>query len=179
MTATTVEYIQPPNNLRAKQKQAGVSMTLDMKVLDQAESVIRGARADFFVSIAEDLAKLQKRYEAARPDPESRPGHIEDIHATAQSIAGQGSSFGYPVVTALASQLCHYLEDHVFPHATTRGVTDPELEVVRVHMEAIKLVVTQKLEGDGGPIGSKLLGGLALVIKKVTGETPNAASDPA
>ena len=74
---------------------AGVQMNFDAAAVDQAEASIRRCRDDFFVSIAEDLAKLQKRYEAAALDPESRPVAIEDIHATAQAIAraespGQG-----------------------------------------------------------------------------------------
>jgi two-component system response regulator PilR (NtrC family) len=36
--------------------------------------------------------------------------------------------------------------------------------------EALRLVMQQKMEGDGGPIGQKLVAGLALVIKKIKGE---------
>jgi hypothetical protein len=172
MTAKPVEFIQPPNNLRMKQKMAGVSMSFDSSVLDQAEASIRRCSEDFFVSIAEDLAKMQKRYEAAMLDPESRPIQIEEIHAIGQSLAGQGSSFNYPLVTALASQLCHYIEDHVFPLAGVRGVTDSEMEIVKVHMEAMRLIVQQKMEGDGGATGQKIVTGLGLVIKKVTGTAP-------
>jgi hypothetical protein len=44
------------------------------------------------------------------------------------------------------------------------------MEAVKVHQEALRLVMQQKMEGDGGPIGQKLVGGLALVIKKIKGE---------
>jgi hypothetical protein len=172
MTAKTVEFIQPPNNLRQKQKLAGVSMTLDAKAVERADAVIKNSTEDYFVSINEDLARLGRRYEEASRDPSSRPQQIEEIHAISQSIAGQGSSFGYPLITGLATQLCHYIEDHVFPVAGTRGVTDPEIEVIKVHMEAMRLVIMQKMEGEGGPIGQKLIAGLGMVIKKVTGTTP-------
>jgi hypothetical protein len=174
MTTKTVEFIQPPNNLRQKQKLAGVALTLDTRAVDHAEAVIRRSTEDYLVSVAEDLTRLQKRYDEAARDPESRAMQIEEIHAIGQSIAGQGGSFGYPLMTALATQLCHYIEDHVFPVAGTRGVTDPELEVVKVHVEAMRLVQQQKMEGDGGPVGQKLVAGLGMVIKKVTGAAPTA-----
>jgi hypothetical protein len=173
-TAKTVEYIQPPNNLRQKQKLAGVNMTLDPRLIDNAELIIRNSTNEYFESVNQELARLQRRYEEASQDPESRPLQIEEIHALSQSIAGQGTSFGYPLLTGIATQLCHFIEDHVFPVAGTRGVTDPELDVVKVHNEAMRLVVQQKMAGDGGPVGQKLLGGLGLVIKKVTGTVPSA-----
>ncbi len=171
-TPAKIEFITPPNNLRDKQKKAGVSMSLDSKVLDQAEAVIRRSTEDYFVSINEDLTKLTKRYEEAARDPESRAVQIEEIHALGQSIAGQGTSFGYALMTALATQMDHYLEDHVFPTAGSDGVSTAQLEVVKMHIEAMRLVVQQKMEGDGGAVGKQLLTGLGLVIKKVTGSTP-------
>jgi hypothetical protein len=168
-TAKPAEFIQPPNNLRQKQKMAGVNMTLDTRMIDNAENIIKASTGDYFESVTQDLSKLQRRYEEAMNDPESRPVQIEEIHALSQSIAGQGSSFGYQLLTGIATQLCHYLEDHVFPTAGTEGVTGAQLEVVKVHNETMRLVVTQKIAGDGGPVGQKLLGGLTMVIKKVTG----------
>ncbi len=50
-TPAKVEFITPPNNLREKQKKAGVSMSLDTKAVDQAEAVMRRSTEDFFVSI--------------------------------------------------------------------------------------------------------------------------------
>jgi hypothetical protein len=168
MTAKPVEFIQPPNNLRQKQKLAGVSMSFDSSVVDHAEAAIRRSREDYFTSINEDMAKVLKYYEAALAEPEKRATHVEDLHGVAQAIAGQGSLFGYPLITGLGSQLCHFIEDHIFPLAGERIATEAELEVVKVHVEAMRLVITQKMEGDGGPVGQKLVSGLAAVIKKVT-----------
>ena len=173
-TPAKVEFITPPNNLREKQKKAGVSMSLDTKAVDQAEAVMRRSTDDFFVSINEDLNKLTKRYEEAVRDPESRAVQIEEIHALGQSVAGQGSIFGYALVTGLATQMDHYIEDHVFPTAGSAGVSAAQLDVVKMHVEAMRLVITQKMEGDGGAVGKQLLTGLGLVIKKVTGSAPTA-----
>ena len=163
-----IEFIQPPNNLREKQKKAGVSLTFDTKVIDHAEASIRRAQEDYMTSVNEDIVKLQRYYDLCFKEPEKRTSHVEDLHSVVQTIAGQGASFGYPLITGLGSQLCHYIEDHVFPLAGERIPNESELEVVKVHMEAMRLVLQQKMEGEGGPVGQKLVAGLGAVIKKVT-----------
>ena len=68
----------------------------------------------------------------------------------------------------MGSQLCHFIEDYLFPLAGERIPNEAELEVVKVHMEAIRLVIQQKMEGDGGATGKQLVAGLAATIKRVT-----------
>jgi hypothetical protein len=41
------------------------------------------------------------------------------------------------------------------------------MDVVKVHVESIRLVMQQKMEGEGGAVGKQIMGGLGLVIKKV------------
>ncbi len=62
----------------------------------------------------------------------------------------------------------------MFPTAGSAGVSAAQLDVVKMHVEAMRLVITQKMEGDGGAVGKQLLTGLGLVIKKVTGSAPTA-----
>ena len=88
---------------------------------------------------------------------------MQALYGIVQTVKGQGSSFGYPLISAIGSQLARFMED--------RGdnVSDAQMEVVKVHVEAIRLVMQQKMEGEGGPVGKQIVSGLGLVIKKVTG----------
>ncbi len=43
-----------------------------------------------------------------------------------------------------------------------------ELEVIDLHINAMQMVLSQKLTGDGGEIGTQLLNGLEKVIAKRT-----------
>ena len=65
MTAKEADFIQPPNNLRDKQKAAGVALSFDSKVLAHADAAIRRSREDYFESVAEDLVKLQRCHDLA------------------------------------------------------------------------------------------------------------------
>ncbi len=163
MAENNVKYITPPNNLRQKQKLAGVSGVLDAVWIDAAERQIEAAKFDYEEAVGEDLAKLHSAYEKALKDPANRAQHMQTLYGVVQTVKGQGSSFGYPLISAIGSQLARFMED--------RGddVSDAQMEVVKVHVEAIRLVMQQKMEGEGGPVGKQIVGGLGLVIKKVTG----------
>lgn len=164
MSENKVQYITPPNNLRQKQKMAGVTGTLDPHWIDVAEKSIMEAKFDYLEAANEDMAKLAAAYDKAMKDPANRVAHIQELYGIVQSIKGQGTSFGYPLMTAVGTQLARFIED------CGEDLSDAQMEAVKVHQEALRLVMQQKMEGDGGPIGQKLVGGLALVIKKIKGE---------
>ena len=164
MAEKEVQYIIAPNNLRQKQKMAGVTMTLDPTWVEVAERSIITAKFDYIEAANEDMARLAQAYDKAMSDPANRVAHIQELYAIVQSIKGQGTSFGYPLMTAVGTQLARFIED------CGDNLTDAQMEAVKVHQEALRLVMQQKMEGDGGPIGQKLVAGLALVIKKIKGE---------
>ena len=164
MAEKDVQYITPPNDLRKKQKMAGVNMNLDPAWVDAAERSIVAAKFDYLEAAHEDMARLATAYDKAMKDSANRVVHIQELYGIVQSIKGQGTSFGYPLMTAVGTQLARFIED------CGENLTDAQMEAVKVHQEALRLVMQQKMEGDGGPIGQKLVAGLALVIKKIKGE---------
>jgi hypothetical protein len=169
MAEKNVTYIQPPNNLRQKQKLAGVGQ-LDAHWIDAAERSIAAAKFDYLDAVNEDLARLQSAYERAASDRANRVEHTKAIYAEVQTIKGQGTSFGYPLMTAVGNQLARFIED------CGDNPTDGQMEGVKVHIDTLRLIMQQKMEGDGGPIGQKLIAGLDLVIKKMTAEAGMPAS---
>jgi hypothetical protein len=78
----------------------------------------------------------------------------------AHDIKGQGGSFGYHLMTAVGNQLCRFIEN-----CSTWGPA--ELDAVKVHIDAMKLVIAQRMEGDGGKVGENLVGGLQAVVAKL------------
>lgn len=170
MAEKDVTYITPPNNLRQKQKLAGVTSTIDGVWLDAAEKSMSNARFDYLEAVNEDMARLQAAYEAALKDPAGRVQRIQELYAIVQTIKGQGSSFGYPLISNVGAQLARFIED------CGDSMTDPQMEGVKVHVETLRLIMQQKMEGDGGPMGQKIVAGLALVIKKMTASNETASA---
>lgn len=166
MAENEVKFITPPNNLRQKQKLAGVTGTVDATWVDAAERSMLSAKFDYLTAVQEDLTRLTAAYETALKDSANRAEHVRALYTEVQGVKGQGASFGYPLVSAVGAQLARFMED------SGDDLTNAQLEVVKVHVEAIRLIILQKMEGDGGPMGQKVVAGLGAVIKKVAGEAP-------
>jgi len=158
-----VKYIQPPNNLRKKQIDAGVQLHVNLATIDGAEKKIGDMKESYLKWVVDDLAKLAAATDAALADKANRVAHVETLYMKASEMKGQGSSFGYPLMTSIGSQLCRFIE------TTGNDVTDVQMGVVKLHVETMRLVIQQKMEGDGGAAGQKLVTGLNLALKKVIG----------
>ena len=163
MSDSSVKFITPPNNLRKKQIDAGVALTIDPSLVGASEAKIVSMKEEYLRWVGGDLNRLSEAFDLALKDTANRAKHVEDLYTATVEIKGQGGSFGYPLMTTVGSQLCRFIE--------TQGndLDDPRMDIVKLHVETLKLVILQKMEGDGGPMGQKLLAGLALAIKKVVG----------
>ena len=170
MSGSEVKYITPPVNLRQKQKLAGVTGTIDAVWLDAAEKSMGNAKFDYLEAVGEDFNRLQSAYEVALKEKANRVQRVQELYAVVQVIKGQGSSFGYPLISNVGAQLARFIED------CGDNLTDAQMEGVKVHVETLRLILQQKMEGDGGPMGQKIVAGLALVIKKMTGGGEAATS---
>ena len=158
-----VKYIQPPNNLRKKQIDAGVALTVNLATIDAAEKKVGDMKDSYLKWVVDDLAKLAAATDSALTDKPNRATHVHDLYMKAAEIKGQGSSFGYPLMTTIASQLCRFIE------TVGNELNDLQMGVVKLHVETLRLVIQQKMEGEGGPAGKQLLTGLTLALKKVMG----------
>jgi hypothetical protein len=158
-----VEVIHPPTNLRDK-----VSITadgVDLDVLEKAEQVIASLSTSYLEWVEEDLRKVQKlveQIEAAAP--EAVPPLLSDLYTVAHDIKGQGGSFNYHLMTAIGKYLCRFIE------AIQTAPQASHWPVLRVHVDALRLIIAEKMEGDGGAEGDRMLRGLRAAITKTVGQ---------
>lgn len=154
------EYIYPPNTL--KNKVTVDAGTVDLVAIEMAEASIMDMKDDYLVWVKDDIEKLQGAYDKAVKDKEGRAGAQEEIYAFTHDIKGQGGSFGYPLMTAVGNVLCKFME------GVDGTLSDAQMEVVKVHIDTMRLIIMEKMEGDGGKAGLQLLKGLDAIIAKVT-----------
>jgi hypothetical protein len=67
---------------------------------------------------------------------------LAELNNVAHELRGQGETFGYPLVT------------------------DKHREFYKAHIDAINVVMTNKVKGDGGEVGQSLLKDLEAARKK-------------
>ena len=95
----------------------------------------------------DDLSRLWNQFQELETE-ESRAlaaSEILDMFNVSHEIRGQGGTFGFPLISMIGDSLCKFLEDR-------KEVSEVELEVIRVHILAMKAVFRQELRGPQTPL---------------------------
>lgn len=158
MSADDYEVVTPPTTVRGKVSFGADGVDVDM--LEKAEAVIASMQGNYLEWVQDDLKKIQGFYEQAVADEAGRQTHLEHVFEAAHDIKGQGGSFDYPLMTVIGTLLCRYLE-----RLGATGTAD--LNVVKLHIDAMRLVIGSRMRGDGGRMGSNIIQGLDAVLAKV------------
>ena len=127
---------------------------LDQEMVAKAEAVIAGLKGAYLDWVAEDLRRLEILFaEVLAAEPEARGPLMPQIFTIAHDVKGQGGSFGYDLMTAIGNQLCRFVE-------AREDWSDASLALVRKLLDAMRLILAEGLEGDGGAMGAALLADL-------------------
>lgn len=142
---------------------------------DAVEAPVAGAvampsRAEV-VAAETRIAELRRRFEAsltayvaglaaAADTIGSDPPAIGRCRRLAHDLKGQGTSFGYPLLSEFAGSLTRLLDDG--------KAGDPLLgQLVALHVKAIAAVAQGRITGDGGETGRSLRQGFERTIARV------------
>ena len=110
----------------------------------------------FVNSADENIRKLFEAFgklEAAEGD---RKAELKEVYREALDIKNQGLTLGYELMTAICNELCLLIEnlDKAGPK---------EVKVIKLHIEAMRLAITQNIKGTGDDVCEEVLAGLRQV----------------
>ena len=88
-----------------------------------------------------------------------RNAQFEEISLIGHELRGQGGTFGYPLITIFGKSLYDVTK------APCRQ-DDANLEIVKAHIDTMRAVLREKIEGDGGAVGQALFKALKMAISK-------------
>lgn len=126
-----------------------------------AEARLAGLRDRFESSLNAFVADLAAAAETIASDPAA----MKRCCRLAHDLKGQGTSFGYPLLTEFAGSLTRLLGDG--------RADDPLLgQLTALHIKAISAVAQARITGDGGETGRALRQGFERTIARVTGASP-------
>jgi len=152
-----------PNYLKQKmgsnaQRQPFV---LPEDVLASAEQQLK-READGFLDWAKQfLDRLSRQVMEAKQISGERTGNFEEINLIAHELRGQGGTFGYPLITVFGKSLYELTKPPC-------RQDDANLEIVKAHIDTMRAVLREKIEGDGGELGQALFKALKAAINKYT-----------
>ncbi len=131
------KIVQPPKRLKDKVRRSGgpTPESAILRALNAAEDLM-----DTYQGWAvDDLAKLWQTFQGTGAKAPSKK-RINDMFGMSHDIRGEGGSFGFPLVSVIADSLCKFLEPR-------EKLSKAELEVVKVHILAMRAVFRQDLKG--------------------------------
>ena len=130
--------------------------------LARAEEATTLLKQNYTSWAREDIEKGQRHLDDAAGDPARARIHLDGLFAIMHNVKGQGASFGYPLVTRIAQSLCKLL-------GAKHDAGEPMMRIAQAHVDALKLVLDQKIEGPGGETGEKLAGKLEALTQGLVG----------
>lgn len=149
--------VKPPSRIADKvPKRGGPSPEAAItRALGMAEDLIVNYQ-DWAI---DDLQALWQEFQDAVAEKGEASDHIERMFNLTHEIRGQGGTFGYPLVSTVGDSLCKFLENKT-------ALQPLDLEIIRLHILAMRAVFRQKLKGDQKALQGELARLLALVRER-------------
>lgn len=133
--------------------------TFDAAVAN-AQAAVAGLSDKYIGWVNDDLKRLDAAI--ARIGASHDPVALQAVYDVSHDIKGQGSTFGYGLVTEIAHRLCRYTDEATRRHKVDRAVID-------AHVTALRTVVDNRIQGSAGELGAEILRALEDAAAKSLG----------
>lgn len=131
---------------------------IDEAAMAEAEAALKALAEEYPAYAAADIDQMDASLKALRAVNGSDAGLVAEVYAIAHNIKGQGSAFGYDLMTELGEALCALTRDRV-------SLEPGPLATATALIAACRSVLTERLTGDGGAFGAQLRAHLGLGLK--------------
>lgn len=162
-----VEFVHSPNRIR---KKVGDGTAFDKGLIHKAQEAVKHLAGHFLEATHFDLRELNDAYRSAKIAQETNKDpspYMSRIYKVIHDIKGGGGSFGFPLVSRIAESLCWFTEGLTHP-------AEPDLQIMKAHIDSLTVVVHLKLKGHGGEVGQLMAEGLELCVAKRKAHDPTA-----
>jgi chemotaxis protein histidine kinase CheA len=125
-----------------------------------ADRKIAGASLGFTDWAGTDIAEALSALDRIASGEESEEV-TNLIFRVAHDLKGQGTTFGYPLVTEISGLLCDFIR------LATPSASADMVSVIRAHLSALSLILKQNIKGEGDAATKQLVEKLALAADRV------------
>ncbi|MGB0695596.1 MAG: Hpt domain-containing protein [Rhodospirillaceae bacterium] len=133
---------------------------VDEAVLARAEQAVAALADQYGTWVSKDQDQLEIHLKALIRNPQRHDKILPLLFKCAHDMKGQGSLFGYDLITRIGNSLCRFIE--MIPAEPGPD----ELQVITLHVQSMRVVVTEQLTDDGGTQGQELIEGLHRVLER-------------
>lgn len=122
-----------------------------------SSSSVQSELMETYLSWTEQTLGEMRGLVAAAQD-KAEQAQLDAIYDIAHNIKGMGASFGFPLMSRAGASLCVYLR-------RLEGAL-PDWVVVDAHVRSFEVIIGNRIEGDGGDMGAKLIDRLAKLVDR-------------
>jgi hypothetical protein len=155
----SVEFL--PASRALQRKSGGPSAKFGSMKLAAAQSKIDARAEQFMQHIEKDMHQLEEAYAKVRENPQANEEALAHIAMTAREIKGIAGTFGFGLLTQIGDSLYEFATD-------LHGLNSKRIELIGAHINAMKLVVTHRITGDGGEEAKTLLREMGIATDKLS-----------
>ncbi|PJI37600.1 hypothetical protein [Ferrovibrio sp.] len=154
-------FMPPSQELRRKAVnfKKGFKLKLEPEEIRKLEAVVEKATDQFTVEVAEKLRGLRVALNDVANSQIGADQAMQAIRSLSLEIKGMGGMFKYPLLTAFAKSLNDFTKD--------MGVPTPiQLDIIAAQIDALYVVMGNRIQGSGSKIEMQLLGALEEAARK-------------
>lgn len=117
----------------------------------KALEIINNMSGQFQTTAYKNILTAQKTFKNIFHAPEQEKNQYihKELFRTIHDLKGQGSTFGYPLITEIGNHLCRYIEKQ---NTFNQNV----LLIIQKHLDVLELILRNHLKDDGGQQGKEL-----------------------
>jgi chemotaxis protein histidine kinase CheA len=133
----------------------------DLAVMDDAGSIdLPQEFIDAFVSLSHNDITVVRLALKNRAGNEDDVDLLARIFTVAHDLKGQGTSFGYPLITRSGTSLCRLLRNR-------QSVSGGEMALVETHLATMATIFEMKLAGSSVALAKELIARLEAMVEKL------------
>lgn len=135
----------------------------EAEMLRRAEQAVTALKDEYPRWVESHITDLEEAYAKARAHPDACDADLGSVAEIAHDVKGEGTTYGYPLMTRLGDSL-HRFTTTMLEGANQRS--DTRLDIIEQHIAAMRVVIRDRIEGDGGDLGQSLLASLEEAIAR-------------
>lgn len=158
------DVIDRPNTLKEKLNGPAVGMgVINPEAIARAETAIEQSRDHYLQHAEEMVTTMREALKGLRTNRKESAQFLAALYRHSREMKGQAGTFGFPLLTRFGDSLSELTQKMTV-------ISNRQIELIDAHLNAMDVVISQKVEGSGGAVGEELSAGLRRAIQRVVAE---------
>jgi len=154
--------IRPPSKDLAEPDEDAPPAADEEEMLRRAEAALESLKDEYPQWVEQHIVALETECGKLRQGDGEGATALAAMADVAHDVKGEGTTYGYPLMTALGGSLYRFVADLTACNAV-------QLDIMEKHVSAMRAVIRGRIEGDGGALGREIIGSLERAVAKYGG----------